>query len=865
MKFNLKFKLKNIIHKSVVSTILALLFVMLVSFSPLFSVFSSVSFFSFAFEVNVTTEVELRDAIAGAMGPTTITIMNDITLTGTTLTIPVGVDITLKSANPTAFCTLTGASGKPVITVNGILTLDGLILTHVAGNVGNGVTVKSGGTFTMVDGEISGNSDTEDGGGGVHIAAVGTTGASFTMRGGIICNNVATLWGGGVNVVPGSTFSMYGGVISGNKANGYGVGGGVNVDGTFIMYGGEITDNTASSSGGGVYSRGTGVASNFTMVNGLIFNNNAASGGGVAIANPGEFTLKGGKIFDNTASTNGGGVYNDGAIFNMTGTSTISDNTALNGGGVYTGAITGSASRFNMSESSVISNNNAVDGGGVYVYSGWFNVTSGTISGNTATNSGGGIWVTDSPINTAGLERLTIEDAVVFSNNIASGAYDIDPAHSSYYDALIGSNVVWSVPFTQGYNNYDISYISGPQVLYHIRYYPNTGTGSMSETPVLYNKIVTLKSNAFIKAGNTFTGWTTEADGTGTSYTNGASFTYQITGALPLYAQWSAVLPAHGFIVTYLGNGATGGSAPVDNNSYDSGESVYVVANTGGLVRSGYTFMGWAYSSTASTAVFAVIDNSVSPASFTIHDNVDLFAVWSPTVYTVTYQPGTHGTFTAQVTTNLHYGDQTPAAPTVTGDAGWTFTGWQPTPSATVTSDTTYVAQWTQTISPSPSPSATASPTSTPYTDTSPSTLRTGAPILTTTPTVSPPIDGSADSSRQVWALVNLVLSIAGVILAIIVILYALLQRKQKKEQQTDQKKQRQHRRIWLATVIIAGIAGVIVFLLTEDMKLSMTMVDNWTIINAIIFIIEIIAIILTFKRKKDTTNNKEQERSNTT
>jgi predicted nucleic acid-binding protein len=144
----------------------------------------------------------------------------------------------------------------------------------------------------------------------------------------------------------------------------------------------------------------------------------------------------------------------------------------------------------------------------------------------------------------------------------------------------------------------------------------------------------------------------------------------------------------------------------------------------------------------------------------------------------------------------------------------------------------------------------------------------------------------------QVWALVNLVLSIAGVVLSIIVTFYVLLQRKQKSEQQLSQKKQsnkyanvnvqhtgnrngdqaveekqRQKRHIWLATAIIAGIAGIIVFLLTEDMSHTMVMIDKWTIVNVVIFIVEIIAITFTVKHKKDNINNgsKEQEWSNTT
>ncbi|MDR0797791.1 MAG: hypothetical protein LBE70_03630, partial [Nitrososphaerota archaeon] len=82
------------------------------------------------------------------------------------------------------------------------------------------------------------------------------------------------------------------------------------------------------------------------------------------------------------------------------------------------------------------------------------------------------------------------------------------------------------------------------------------------------------------------------------------------------------------------------------------------------------------------------------------------------------------------------------------------------------------------------------------------------------------------------------------------------------KQQQNDtaddvaeENKQEQRRLFWLFTSVIMGIVGIIVFLLTEDMTRPMVLVDRWTIVNAIIFIIELIAIALTFKHE----NNKDK------
>jgi len=120
-----------------------------------------------------------------------------------------------------------------------------------------------------------------------------------------------------------------------------------------------------------------------------------------------------------------------------------------------------------------------------------------------------------------------------------------------------------------------------------------------------------------------------------------------------------------------------------------------------------------------------------------------------------------------------------------------------------------------------------------------------------------------------VWAFANLVLSVAGIILAIIAMVWVLLQQRQKQnktpknlqknnenqnttEQNDKQNEQQwQHRKVWLFAALVLGIAGIIVFLLTENLSLKMGLVDKWTIVNAILFIAGLIAITFVFKRKK--------------
>ena len=73
-------------------------------------------------------------------------------------------------------------------------------------------------------------------------------------------------------------------------------------------------------------------------------------------------------------------------------------------------------------------------------------------------------------------------------------------------------------------------------------------TGSMSNQ--IANVPTALTANAFTRTGYTFSGWNTAASGSGTSYANGAI--YSFAADITLYAQWSA-LPNH--TVTFNSNG----------------------------------------------------------------------------------------------------------------------------------------------------------------------------------------------------------------------------------------------------------------------------------------------------------------------
>lgn len=78
------------------------------------------------------------------------------------------------------------------------------------------------------------------------------------------------------------------------------------------------------------------------------------------------------------------------------------------------------------------------------------------------------------------------------------------------------------------------------------------------------------------------------------------------------------------YTVTYDGNGNTGGNVPADNNTYGEGAAVTVLGNTGQLVKTGYSFVGW------NTAADTTGTGYTEGETFVMgNEDVVLYAAWS--------------------------------------------------------------------------------------------------------------------------------------------------------------------------------------------------------------------------------------------
>ena len=134
-----------------------------------------------------------------------------------------------------------------------------------------------------------------------------------------------------------------------------------------------------------------------------------------------------------------------------------------------------------------------------------------------------------------------------------------------------------------------------------------------------------------------------------------------------------------------------------------------------------------------------------------------------------------------------------------------------------------------------------------------------------------PPLGGPGEG-EDAWALWNLILSIAGAVLALMMGIRVLMKKRQERveeeedarqgfarQEDEEERKRKRGRLILIFAIPILAIIAIILFILTEDMRLPMIMVDWWTIAHVILFVAGILCYIFAYKREKDEDDNSEQ------
>jgi len=197
----------------------------------------------------------------------------------------------------------------------------------------------------------------------------------------------------------------------------------------------------------------------------------------------------------------------------------------------------------------------------------------------------------------------------------------------------------------------------------------NANGGSLGSVPSTQTKThgvtLTLSSASPTRSGYTFEGWGTSASDTSVDYAAGGSYTSNAGDEL--FAIWKKIIE-----LSYDANKGSGAPSKQSATIYNATTSHKFTISSTEPTRTGYTFLGWSTSSSATSSSYS------SGGSITLSSSDVLYAVWKANTYTIDYDSnGGTGTTSSQT----HTYD---TAKNLTSNAfvrtGYTFTGWNTEP-----------------------------------------------------------------------------------------------------------------------------------------------------------------------------------------
>ena len=271
-----------------------------------------------------------------------------------------------------------------------------------------------------------------------------------------------------------------------------------------------------------------------------------------------------------------------------------------------------------------------------YTFAGWKSSKSGTTYGAGATiptsEYSTYAWNASKPTLTMTAQWTINTYTVSYNANGGSGApsaqtktYNVTLTLSSTVPTRTGYTFLgWSTSSTATSATYSAggSYTANAAAVlyavwrintYSVSYNANGGSGTISGQTKTYGVALTLASSGYTRTGYTLTGWNTKADGTGTSYALGASYTTD--AAATMYAVWTI----NTWTVSYNANG---GSGTVSSQTKTYGTDLTL--RSSGYTRSLYTLSGWNTASNGGGTSYALGGTYSANAAAT------MYAVWTP-------------------------------------------------------------------------------------------------------------------------------------------------------------------------------------------------------------------------------------------
>lgn len=157
-----------------------------------------------------------------------------------------------------------------------------------------------------------------------------------------------------------------------------------------------------------------------------------------------------------------------------------------------------------------------------------------------------------------------------------------------------------------------------------VSYNANGGSGAPSAQTKVYGSTLTLSSTKPTKSGYEFAGWGTSASDTSVDYNAGGSYTKN--ASITLYAIWKKTIT-----LSYNANGGSGAPSSQSATVYNATTSNKFTISSTKPTRTGYTFLGWSTSNTATSASYS------SGGSINLSSSTTLYAVWTEHYLTINY------------------------------------------------------------------------------------------------------------------------------------------------------------------------------------------------------------------------------------